>query len=116
MSARKKVVENLAAYFSRQDWPGMLPLLTDDVERWEVGAPTRTHGKTEFERDMAPGPDVARLTNKVDRMVEEGSVVVAEGRVEVSKKDGSVIHVRYCNVYEFDGERVKRITAYAVVV
>lgn len=94
----------------------MLPLLTDDVERWEVGAPARARGKKEFEKEMAPGPDVTKLTNRITRMVEEGSVVASEGTVQVSKKDGSIINVQYCNVYEFAGGKVKRITAYANVV
>jgi hypothetical protein len=33
----------------------MLPMLTDDGERWEVGASKRTRGKAEFERvDVEP--------------------------------------------------------------
>lgn len=94
----------------------MLPLLTEDVERWEVGAPTRTRGKSEFEKEMQTGSDVTRLTNDIIRMVEEGNVVVSEGTVQVSKRDGSAIKVQYCNVYEFEEEKVKRITAYGVVI
>ena len=94
----------------------MLPMLTEDVERWEVGAPNRTHGKKEFEREVQPGADVTKLTNSITRLVEEGDVVVSEGTVQVSKKDGSVINVGYCDVWEFEGEKVKRITAYTSVV
>ncbi len=116
MSPRKKVVEHLAACFSRQDWAGMLPMVTEDFERWEVGAPTRTHGKKEFLKEMEPGPDVTKLQNDIARMFEDGNVVVAEGTVQVFLKDGKVIHVRYCNVYEFEGEQVQRLTAYTNVV
>lgn len=94
----------------------MLPMLTDDIERWEVGAPKRTRGKLEFETEMRPSDDVTRLTDQLLRLVEEGNVVVAEGKVQVFKKDGTVINVQYCNVHEFEGERVKRITSYGNVV
>ena len=116
MSQHREVVESLAVCFNRQDWVGMLPMLTDDVERWEVGAPQSTRGKKEFEQEMAPGPDVTDLREEITRMVEEGNVVACEGKVRVSKKDGKVINVRFCNLYEFEGEKVKRITAYGIVV
>ncbi len=116
MSPRKDVVRTLAACFNRQDWSGMLPMLTEDVERWEVGAPKRSRGKKEFEAEMAAGPDVARLRNDISRMVEEGNVVVSEGTAQVFKKDGGVIRVQYCDVWEFEGEKVKRITAYTHVL
>ena len=116
MTQHKKVVEALRDCFARQDWNGMLPMLTDDVERWEVGAPKRTRGKREFEDEMRPGENVTRLADQLFRLVEEGNVVVAEGKVQVFKKDGSVTDVQYCNVHEFEGERVKRITSYGNVV
>ena len=94
----------------------MLPLLTDDVERWEVGAPRPARGKKEFEQEMRPGPDVVGLQSDVARVIEEGDAVVAEGTVRVNKKDGSTINVRFCTIFDFDGERVKRLTAFAIVV
>ncbi len=94
----------------------MLPMLTEDVERWEVGQPKRTRGKKEFEEEMAPGPNVVRLQNDITRMIEEGNVVVSEGTVQVSQQDGKVLHVQYCDVWEFEGEKVKRITAYSSLV
>ena len=94
----------------------MLGLFTDDVERWEVGATKRTHGKAEFEKEVLPGPDVVRLGIQVDRTVEEGNFVVAEGLAQIFKKDGVRIDVQYCDIFEFEGEKVRRITAYGAVV
>lgn len=116
MTGRKKVVESYMASFARQDWPGMLALTTDDVERWEVGAPTRTRGKKELDREIRPGPEVTELRSHVTRMTEEGNVVVAEGMVEVIKKDGVVIRVQFCDIFEFEGEKIKRLTAFTSVV
>ncbi len=104
------------ACFRRQDWAKMLTLVTDDIERWEVGAPTPSRGKKELDRDIRPGPDVVKLESNVTRMVEEGDVVVAEGTVEVHKENGNVIAVRYLDLFEFDGGKIQRVTAYTVVV
>ena len=104
------------ACFSRQDWPGLLSLVTDDVERWEVGGPTPSRGKTEFDQGVRPGQDVVSLDGEIDRLLEEGNVVVADGTVRVSLKDGKAINVRFCDLFEFEGEKVKRLTAYTSVV
>jgi ketosteroid isomerase-like protein len=116
MTARKQVIERWAECFAAQDWKAMLDLFTDDVERWEVGAVNRTHGKAEFEKEVLPGPDVVRLGMKVDRTIEEGNVVVAEGLAHIFKKDGGKIDVQFCDVFEFEGNKVRRITAYGAVV
>ncbi len=116
MSPNKKVVEDYMACFSRQDWTGMAALVTDDVERWEVGAPKPSHGKQEFDQEIRPGPDVSELRATVSRMFEEGDVVAAEGSVQVSLKDGKVIDVRYCDIFEFEDGKIKRLTAYTNVV
>lgn len=94
----------------------MLDLFTDDIDRWEVGAPIRTHGKVAFEKEVLPGPEVDRLAIRIDKMIEEGNVVVAEGLAEIFKKDGSTVKVQYCDIFEFAGEKVRRITAYGAVV
>jgi ketosteroid isomerase-like protein len=116
MTPRKIVVEQWADCFARQDWKAMLGLFTDDVERWEVGSPRRTHGKVEFENEVLPGPEVARLGIRVEKMIEEGDTVVAEGLAHIFKKDGSTINVQFCDIFEFKGEKVRRITAYGAVV
>lgn len=116
VSARKNAVEAYFDCFNHQDWTRMLSLVTDDIERWEVGEPHRSKGKAEFERDIRAGPDVVELHGDVARMTEEGSVVVAEGTVRVSLKDGKIIRVQICNVFEFEGEKIRRITSFGVIV
>lgn len=94
----------------------MLELFTEDIERWEVGSPNRTHGKIEFEKEILPGPEVDRLGIQVDRTIEEGRIVVAEGLARIFKKDGMTIKVQFCDLFEFEGEKIRRITAYGAVV
>ena len=115
MSQHKKIVEKIHASFSRQDWRELFSFMTDDIERHEVGSPERTKGKEAFERNMKPGPDVASMRFNLTRMTEEGSVVVSEGTVLLTKKDGSSMNVQFCDIFEFDGEKVRRLTSFAGV-
>lgn len=116
VSQRKRVVEEYYELFNRQDWHGMLRLVTDDVERHEVGAPERIRGKLAFEQHMAPGPEVASLRGDITRMTEEDGVVVAEVSVRLTKKDGGSLNIQACTIFEFEGEKIKRLTAFATVV
>lgn len=116
MTPRKKVVEQFNELFGRQDWKAMTELLTEDIVREEVGAPALIRGKTEFERNMAPSPDVQGMTGNIARLTEEGNVVVAEGTVQLRKKDGSSMNIKFCDVFEFEGNKVKRQTSFAAVV
>lgn len=116
MSAHKRVVEKFSECFNRQDWHGMLSLMTDDVERYEVGAPSRIRGKTEYEHNMEPGPEVASMRSRMTRMTEEGNVVVSEGNVLLTKKDGGTISIEFCDIFEFEGDKVKRQISFTGVV
>ncbi len=94
----------------------MLSLLTDDVERWEAGNSHPWRGKQEFGQNIRPGPNVVGLRGTIRRMTEQGNVVVAEGWVEVSLNDGGKVPVRYCDVFEFEGGKIRKLTAFSAPV
>ena len=116
MTSHKSTIEEWADCFAKQDWTRMLGLFTEDITRWEVGAPRRTHGKREFEQEVLPGPEVARSGMKLQRLIEEGTSVVAEGLATIEKRDGSIVRVQFCDLFEFSGEKIKQITAYGAVI
>lgn len=43
-------------------------------------------------------------------MIEEGVVVVAEGRVPSRRTDGTVICLASCDVFEVQGGRIRNLT------
>ncbi|HEX2163484.1 MAG TPA: nuclear transport factor 2 family protein [Thermoanaerobaculia bacterium] len=50
------------------------------------------------------------------RMVEEGPVVVAEGRVRSTRADGGRLDALFCNVFELEGGKIRRIVSYLMEV
>lgn len=94
----------------------MLSLLTDDIERQEAGEQGAWHGKKEFDRNIRPSAAVQEMRGEISRMTEEGNVVVAEGLVRLSMKDGNALKVQFCDVFEFEGHRVRRLTAFTALV
>lgn len=115
MSSQTQVVKECNECFNRQDWAGLVSHYTEDMERYEPGAePIR--GKQEVERSMAPSPDIKSMRSTISRIIEEGNVVVTEGIVQLAKTDGSALAVAFCDLYEFEANKVRRQTAYTALV
>ena len=118
MSSNRQVVETyLATRGKLSDRPKMASLLTEDAEwiEWGDGVPetgARTSGRAAFIQALGD----RELQFEITRMTEEGNVVVAEGKVRMLKPEGGVLKLRFCNVFELEHGKVKRVESWAVPV
>jgi ketosteroid isomerase-like protein len=111
MSPNKQAVRQYMEAFDRLDHAAVLAVLTDDVE-WVVPGAYAVRGKAAFDAHIE-GDDLAgRPGIVVTRLTEQDDVVVAEGRVSPRRKDGSTLHLAFCDVFEMRGGRVRRLTSY----
>ena len=113
-SPNKKLIES---YLTATDKSKLGSLLADDVEwiEWGEGVPVtgvRTQGKAAFIQNF--GDDELRC--EIHRLTEEGNVVVAEGTVHVHKKDGRVLTVQFCDIFELEHGKVKRLNSFAALI
>lgn len=115
MSHNKRTVERYMDAFDRQDHAAVLALLTEDVE-WVLPGAYVTRGKAEFDRHIGDDAFVGRPEIVMIRMVEQGDVVVAEGRVSPTRKDGSVVRLVFCDVFELREGLIARLTSYLMDV
>jgi uncharacterized protein len=114
MSPNKKVIE---AYMASTDRSKVAALLTDDVEwvEWGNGVPSsgaRSIGKAAFIQNF--GDD--ELHTEITRMSEENNVVVAEGIARVHRKDGGIVTVRFCDIFELESGKVKRLSSFGAIL
>lgn len=114
MSPNRKLVE---AYFATTDRSRLAPLLTEDVEcvEWANDVPLSGvvhRGRKEYIENS--GSD--ELHPHITRWVEEGDTVVAEGTVRVHSKDGKVFHVRFVDIFELDGGKIRRKSSYGALL
>lgn len=113
VSQNRKLIEALAV----ADKSKLGQFLADDVEwvEWADGVPASgaiTRGKAAFIQNY--GDD--ELQGQITRMTEENNVVVAEGIVNVTKKDGRTLSVRFCDIYELESGKVKRKISFGALI
>ena len=113
MTQNKKIVEMFMDGFRRTDRPLILSTLADDVE-WELPGAFHARGKEEFDRHILGEGFVGSPAITVTRLTEEDAVVVAEGAVRTQRKDGTVLNLVFCDVFEMQGGKIRRLTSYLV--
>ncbi len=71
-------------------------------------------GKDAFDREIENDAFKGRSTVKITRMIEENDVVTAEGTVRAEWKNGGFLHAVFCDVFEMERTRIKRLITYQV--
>ena len=88
MTPNKRTIELYMDGFRRTDRPQILSCLTDDVE-WVIPGMFHAQGKDEFAKHIVDEGFVGQPLITVNRLLEAGDVVVAEGSVRAQKDDGT---------------------------
>ncbi len=115
MTRNKRTVESYMDGFRETNRPQILSCLTDDVEWWIPGA-FRVKGKAEFARHIVDEGFAGKPVITVDRLIEEGDVVVAEGSVRAPKSDGTFLDLAFCDVFDLRDAKICRLVSYLVEV
>jgi ketosteroid isomerase-like protein len=115
LSKNKQTVQKYMDAFGKTDHAAILSCLTDDVE-WFIPGAVRITGKAAFDKEIENDAFVGSPTIKLSRMIEEKDVVVAEGSVRTTKKDGGVLNLLFCDVFEMREGKIKRLTSYLVEI
>jgi uncharacterized protein len=111
MSESKKTIGTYMEGFRAGDHAQILSCLTDDVE-WEIPGMFHVRGKAAFDEQIENDAFVGPPQITVARMTEEGDVVVAEGSVRTQRKDGMLLTLVFCDVFEMRGSRIRRLVSY----
>ena len=111
MSSNKSTVDTYMDGFRRTDRTQILACLTDDVE-WHIPGTFSIRGKDAFSAHIVDDAFVEAPAITVTRMTEENDVVVAEGSVRTERKDGKVMTLVFCDVFEMEAGRIRRLTSY----
>ena len=115
VTENKKTIEKYIDGFNKSDHQQILSCLTENVE-WELPGAFSIVGKASFDKEIENDAFVGNPIVTVSRMVEEDDVVIAEGKVLVKKKDGSFINLVFCDVFDMENAKIKRLVSYLVQI
>lgn len=101
--------------FRASDHPMVLSCLTDDVE-WIIPGAFHLVGQAAFDKEIENEAFVGSPTINVSRLVEENNVVVAEGSVSSARRDGGMLKAVFCDVFEMQNFKIKRLTSYLMEI
>lgn len=113
MTQNKRTVETYMDGFRRTDRTRILSCLTGDVE-WVIPGTFHVRGKEEFDRHITDERFVGDPAITVTRLTESNDVVVAEGSVRVQRKDGTFLNLAFCDVFEMEDSKIRRLISYLV--
>jgi ketosteroid isomerase-like protein len=115
VTPNKATVERFMDGFNLSDHDLILSCLADDVV-WDMPGAFHLVGKEAFEREIGNNAFVGRPKIWITRVVEEDDVVVAEGTVEVMRREGGLMKAAFCDVFKMSDARIRRLTSYLVDV
>lgn len=111
MTENQRTIDRYMDGFRKSDHEQVLSCLTDDVE-WELPGAFHIHGKEAFDQHIEDEGFVGSPEITVSRLVEENDVVVAEGAVRVSRTDGTIMNLVFCDVFEMRDGKIRRLISY----
>ena len=111
MTANKKTVEMYMEGFRESDHPKILSCLTDDIT-WYMPGFISLSGREAFDKEIENDLFEGKPDIQITRMVEENNVVIAEGAVQCKIKAGGMLDALFCDVFELENGKVKKLTTY----
>jgi ketosteroid isomerase-like protein len=115
MSRNKQTVEQYIDGFNRGNHGQILACLTDDVE-WLIPGMFHVTGKAAFDREIENEAFIGKPLVTISRLVEQNNVVVAEGTVRAAWKKGGFLNAVYCDVFEMENGKIRRLISYVVAL
>lgn len=113
MSPNKMTVQKYMDGFNKSDHEQILSCLADDIE-WFMPGAFHLEGKDAFDKEIENDAFIGSPTIRITRMTEENNVVIAEGTVRSTRKDGCLLNAMFCDVFEMENTRIKRLITYLV--
>lgn len=113
MTENKKVVLQYMDGFRAGDHNKILSCLTEDVI-WDMPGYFQLTGKEKFDREIENEAFEGRPSIDILRMVEENNIVIAEGAVRYKQKDGELLDAVFCDVFQMENGKIKRLTSYLI--
>ena len=115
MSANKATIQEYIEGFRQGDHSLILTCLSEDVI-WEMPGVYLREGRAAFDTEIENEGFIGRPEISVGRLLEDDDVVVVEGTVRHQRSEGDPLHARFCDLFEMENVKIKRLTSYLMMV
>lgn len=115
MSTNKQTVAKYMEGFNEGSHEKILSCLTDDVI-WQLPGFYKHVGKEAFDREIENEAFEGRPVIVTTRMTEENNIIIAEGTVQCKQRGGNIMNLVFCDVFEMQGGKIKKLTSYLMDV
>lgn len=109
--SNKKVVQTYIEGFNALDHQKILSCLTENVI-WDMPGFFFHEGKEAFDKEIENDAFTGKPVISIIRMVEEDNIVIAEGNVKATMKNGGLLDAVFCDVFHFENDKIKQLTTY----
>lgn len=111
MTPNKQTVTEYMEAFKVSNHERVLACLTDDVV-WEMPGIYIYVGKEAFDKEIENDNFIGSPTIQIIKLVEENNIVIAEGAVQGNMKNGNKLDAVFCDVFEMENGKIKKLTSY----
>lgn len=112
MANINELVNGLFTAIDAKDTKSFVSFLSEDAV-FAMGEAPVINGKGNIEEGVEQFfQSIKSLSHKVEGVIQEGDRVVTPGVVSYTRHDDSVLTVNFCNVYKFDGDKIKDYNVY----
>ena len=111
MTQNKQTIKDYIDGFIATDHQKILSCLTDDVT-WYIPGAFNISGKEAFDKEIENENFIGSPTIEIIRMIEENDIVVAEGSVKSTMRDGGKLDALFCDVFHMRDGKIKHLTSY----
>lgn len=111
MTRNKQTVNEYMDAFRVSDHKRILACLTDDII-WEMPGIYQHVGKEAFDKEIENENFIGSPTIQIIKLVEENNIVIAEGAVQGNMKNGNILDAVFCDVFEMENAKIKKLTSY----
>lgn len=111
MTPNKQTVNEYMEAFRVSDHKRILDCLTDDIV-WEMPGIYQHVGKEAFDKEIENDNFTGSPTIQIIKLIEENDIVIAEGAVQGNMKNGNTLDAVFCDVFEMEKGKIKKLTSY----
>ena len=109
----KETIQQVIDAFDNNDVDSILDLVTDDVE-WHMLGDQVISGKDKLREFFSKNAGMKLLSSTKDHIIIEGDRAAVDGHVQCAGKNGEMADMYYCDVYELEKGKVKKIVSYTI--